>query len=496
MSRPAKSSQIGLTVLIIVLYAVLTGVWYWRLTPQPEEKMDPQRTGRLERLTQFLVKAPAGLMQPAIMSVALKPDDELKKIESWLHQSDLGKMRQLTVQESAIDTKLLRTALLVALIEQSPEMPLVESHLMVAASGDRLDDELKLYVMEKLARLARQQMQPETAILILERACALPCSRWDTVVALVDVCVPANRSTAALRAVSTWMKLKGNEADPAMEEARNLEVSLLLGLNRAEEALRGQLDVLQRYPAETRFPETVLERALLAAKEAKQESKMIPWLEKHLATYSEHQQSWQELASANRIAADYQHWLEELAILFERTGRAEKAADVYQKLAACGRESALHRLCDLATATSRVRECNELMKLWMRDPKRSLVVAEAALTYPLAGNIVANTLRAEPANQELHFRITQKQALASKPAQALESWSSYLARFPGDLAARREFIELLQRSTGFEVTLIKQLAAIPSDLRQPAESAQLAILQEWLGSSGSKSSEMAMAERP
>lgn len=437
-----RHRQVG---LLLCLYIGLAATWTWRMNQpaEPAEDPMPRRLARLEQAASYLGKAPAEVARPILMGLALLPDTRLEALESWLALPPALQLRALTVQDTPFlkESGNLGEALLLAWLEQEKISNPAEAHLMVAAAGKRVDDQVKLYALERLAARARTAGEVDTAREILDHACDLPTATWNTVSASV---LTAQNPAAALRTVQRWISLHEKRATPAMlEPARAEEFNLMMRLQRAEAALETQINLLHRTPTGEKLPDVVLERALGAARSGRQHMRVLPWLDKHLRTWPEHELGWKALMDAADLDPGYRRWLHHQAAILDAELPAAQAFDALLRLAATGERTALARLAPLATAIRRTDECTLFLTRALEQPALRPALLELAQTEPLVRKVVANALHKAPGDRALHYAAALAEAAAAKsPTAATMVWQGYLRRFPDDAPASRRLIQV------------------------------------------------------
>lgn len=429
---------------VAFLYLILIGVLAWRMRPEPESELEALRAPRLERLTHYLLKAPPETVKPILMSVVLIPDDRLTLVDAWLQRTPELQLRELTVQNSAMlkNAGSLRDILLLGWLGQPRLYPLNEAHLMITAAGDRLDDNMRLFALESLAARARHTGDLETVRIILERASELPTATWQTVSAYLQAARASGQHAAALLSVTRWIARHPEEKNTAqLADARQVQATLLLRSNRAEEALAHQISALEDAPAGGPLPAATLDLALVSARAAGQAIKLVPWLERQLATFPEHATSPQKWLSETDFDPDYCHWLSEWAAIADRELPPARGFEACLRLAATGERSALARVCALAGPAKRLPEAQAFLTQALAQPALRSTVLDLAQTDLLGQRVVAEALRRAPQDRDLHFAATLAAAAQVQPGTAVTLWQSYLHRFPTDLTACRRLIQ-------------------------------------------------------
>lgn len=428
-------------LLVALLYITLAVAWAWHLRPAPV--VEDHRTPQIERLTRFLVKVPAETAQPILMSIAFLADERLALADEWLRLPPMQQLRELTVRDTPLlrDSGTLRDALLLGWLGQDIKgTSHAEAHLMIAASGDRFDDTMRLYAYETLATRARRQGDLETAMTILERAIDTPGAKWHLTRTYVQIARERNQPADALTGVSEWLKTNGKTAATAeIDEARELQTYYLLRLHRSEEALSIHLDRLSHTPPTDPGFQTILNQGLVSARTCGQHTQILSWIEKHLATYPEHQLPPVKLLTHAEIDPEYSHWLREYAALADGNLPSKSALEACLHLAATGEPSALARICFLAEECKQPQHAMAFLTEALNHPALSPTLHTLAQNTPLARRVVIEALRQKPKNRDLHFSATLAEA-AAKPSSAASLWQAYLKHFPGDTAAARRLI--------------------------------------------------------
>jgi len=432
-------------LFLVLLYAGLAGAWMWRIKqPDPALAEDPQRTPRLERLTRYLTKAPPSVVERILISIAPIPDKRLAQVDSWLNLPPMQQLRELTVRDAEMlkGAGTLRDSLLLGWLGQAnTAIATNEAHLMIAASGGRLDDQMRLYAFEVLAARAKREGDLDAAMSILDRAAEVPRARWSITRTYVQIARERDQASAALTAIADWLKKSGKLA-PAqdLDEASEIQAHLLVRLNRADEALDLQIQVMKALPPEAPLPESTLNRALLSAHAAHQATQVLPWLERMLASYPENKLKAEELLTQADLDDSYVHWLREYVAISDRELPALRSFEPCVRLAAAGERSALARVCALAEESKSVPAATGFLKLALAQPTLRPVVLSLAQQDAVARRTVTEALRQSPADRDLHYAATLAEA-AAQPGSATALWQSYLRQFAKDAPARRRLAQ-------------------------------------------------------
>lgn len=434
--------------LLLLLYMTLAGVWVWRLAPRPAPPSDDLRVEQQERIAAFLAKAPKDTAMPALMRLARMPDADVQVLDSWLDLPPLEQVRQLTVQKGEV-ARLgpdWAHALMQTWLAHGPVVNLDEAHLMIAAAGERLSDSARHESLQQLARLALRHGESDDAVTILGRACELPGASWDTLLQLTAACRAAHRPAPALKAISLWIQRgstsRSGATDELLEEARDLELALMLEAGNIDEALSLQLS---RLTAAAPYPARDLDRAWLAARQAHQGSRFLPALERHLATYPEQRLSLTELAGQKEIPVEYLRWLGCHAAICDEEQPVGLALTSYLRLAAGRVAAALPRVCVLAVKATPAlqKQAAEMLSLALDRAEMQTTVLNLAQEDAVARRIVETRLRQAPQNQALQYAATLAAATAAlrKNTSVSLLWLDFLRRFPEDLSGRRRLIQ-------------------------------------------------------
>lgn len=432
-------------LLLIALYSTLAFVWDRRLQASAEAPSEDEveRQPRLERLTRYLMKAPPEVVKPILMSIALMPDDRLARVDAWLRRPPSQQLRELTVQDSPMLQKAgsLRDSLLLGWLGQEHSAPPLEAHLMICAAGDRLDDQMRNFALQSLSGRALKSGDHETALRIMERAVAVPGATWSVVKSYLQRASERELLRPALSVLDTWLK-RHEAAAPArdVEEAREMQCAFLLRSNQAAEALDIQVQALKAVPAGLVLPESVLQRAVTAARAAETPTIILPLLEQQLCSFAEHQVSPLDLLKKQDASADYHHWLVEYVSFAEPLLPAVRSYEACQRLAAMGEGGALARVCALAEPAGRMEDA----ALFLEQALANAVLRPGVLSLtgmqPLAKRVVLQAMKKAPGDRDLHYAATLAEAAAA-PGGATGLWQAYLSRFPEDAPACRRLIQ-------------------------------------------------------
>ncbi len=432
-------------LLIVGLYATLAYLWHERLKPQPTpaDTLMAQRKPRLERLTHFLTKAPSETVQPILMSVALLSDEKLEKVDAWLRRPPLDQLRELTVQDTAMlaNSGQLRDALLLGWLGQDHPYAILEAHLMLCAAGDRLGEDLRLHAIQCLAERARLAGDRRTALTLLERAIAFPMADWALVQKYLEAAKVTAPASATVSVLETWLRRHPEAPAAEREAAKNSLNDLLIRAGMAAEALLAEQEALKALPAEAPLPEASLQRALTAARATGVCVSLMPWLQRHLASFPEHQLAPQSLLKNNsEVSPSYRHWLHEAARIADRELPTPQAYELCKRLAALGEPSALARVCQLASSTQQLEDGLSFLHLALTDISLRPALLALSSADSLARRVVHQALHDQPENRDLHYAATLAES-AAEPRRAPTLWQTYLRRFPQDHAARRRLVQ-------------------------------------------------------
>lgn len=432
-------------LLLIVLYSTLAFVWERRLesTAEAPQQDAVERQPRLERLTRYLMKVPPEVMKPILLSIALMPDDRLARVDAWLRRPPADQLRELTVQDSPMLQKAgsLRDSLLLGWLGQEYCAPPFEAHLMICAAGDRLDDQMRNFALQSLSARALKAGDHETALRIMERAVAVPGATWSVVKGYLQRASERELIRPALSVLDTWLRRhEAGSAAREVEEAREMQCAFMLRSSLAAEALDIQVQALKAVPVGQALPESVLQRAVTAARAAGTPRIILPLLEQHLACFEEHQVSPSQLLIKEDASADYHHWLAEYVTFAEAVLPAVRSYEACQRLAAIGEGSALARVCALAEPAGRMDDAVLFLEQVLANALLRPVLLSLTGVQPLAKRVVLQAMKKAPGDRDLHYAATLAEAAAA-PGSAAGLWQAYLRRFPEDAPASRRLIQ-------------------------------------------------------
>ncbi|MCF7785436.1 MAG: hypothetical protein K9N47_04895 [Prosthecobacter sp.] len=462
MSRSSRQAS-----LLIFSYTMLAVAWGWRLhandpaTPKENPLLSATRTS----IASSLAQAPGHLQQPAVFQLAMLPDRELEALHSWQKEAPEQRMRQLTVQQGPLHTPCpLNTALLFIELTRADAPLIDDSRLLVAASGDRLEEPCKIEALELLASQAMANNERTLAVEIHERVCESPAATWQNVLNLTEAARIARRPAAALRVVNDWLGDSPPRLNDAQrEDALDLQISLLLEGTRYAEASRIALDSLRALkPAET-IPSRLLQRAVLATRAAHESAELLPWIERQLRTCTDHQLSLQALASATAIDTEYRRWLNEGASIADLNHLTSIACDLYFRLAAIGETRVLARLHALATQSGRGKELTEVLaRLQSRFSPVQLAQVLADGDAPAAARaLLAPHLLSSPDDRAGWRLLTQIDIILRGESSAPMLWEGFLKRFPDDVSALQQLARF-QVSSSQPAQALRTLQSIPA----------------------------------
>ncbi len=446
LCRMSRSSR--QVLLLITSYAALAVAWGWRLhandaPPKNNETLlDTTRAEIIDRLT----TAPPNLQQPALVQLALLPENEVLALQEWLKDLPEQRLRRLTVQQGPIHTPCpLNTALVFAELERA-DAPLIEdTRLLISAAGDRLEEPHKLAALARLASQAAANHEPNLALEIHQRACESEIATWENVLALADAARVARRPAAALKVVNAWLAPSASRLEAKRrDDALDLQTALLLEGTRYAEASRITLDDLRSLKHTDAIPQRLMQRALLATHAAGESAELLPWIERHLRTFPDHQFSVEDIAAGKNVSADYLRWLGESAAIADRQNHTSIACDGFFRLAAAGETRVLARLHTLATQIGRGQELARLFTALQRHIsilELAQALAEGNAPAP-ARDLLAAHLKTAPNNRAGWHLLTEIDVMLRGAASAPMLWEGFLKGFPDDVPALKRLAQL------------------------------------------------------
>lgn len=458
--------------LLIVSYTALAIVWGWRLhaddaVPVKEDALlEATRT----EIAQRLANAPKHLQQAAVFQLAMLPEREVRALNDWCQSLPEQRLRQLTVQQGPVHAPCpLNTALLFAELMRT-DAPLVDdSRLLVSAAGERLEEPHKIEALELLAAQAIDNNELSLALEIHERACESPIASWQNVLNLAEAARLARRPAAALRVVNIWLDEDKPRLDAAQrEDALDLQATLLLEGTRYAEAGRIVLDALRALKPADAIPTRLMQRAVLATRAAGESDELLPWIERQLRTYPDHQFTLAEIADGKIIADEYRHWLSETAAIADLHQQTSIACDMFFRLAAAGEIRVLARLHALATQIGRGKELSKLLNTLQTRPQQPisaplLAQAFASGNAPApARDLLAAHLKTSATDREGWRLLTQIDVTLRGSGSAPFLWESFLKRFPGDAPALHQLAQL-QFDAAHYPQALRTLQQIPGE---------------------------------
>ena len=463
MSRSSRQA-----CLLIFSYSMLAIAWGWRLhaNDAAPPKENPLFEATRTAIATCLARAPRHLQQSAIFQLTRVTDPELQALHTWQKAAPEQRVRQLTVQQGPLQAPCpLNTALLFVELTRA-DAPLVEdSRLLVAASGDRIEEPQKIEALELLASQAMATNELSLAVEIQERACEFPAATWKNVLNLTEASHIARCPAAALRVVTDWLCATPPRLDASQREtALDLQITLLLEGARYAEASRVALDALRTLQPQAAIPPNFMKRALLATRAAGESAELLPWIERQLRTHPDHQLSLKELASKGvDIDRNYRRWLNEGASIADLNHQTSIACELFFRLAAIGETSVLARLNTLATQIGRGKELTELFtSLQGRFSNLQLAQALADGDAPAAARtLLASHLQSSPDDRAGWRLLTEIDILLRGESAAAMLWEGFLKRFPGDVPALQHLAQLQIAAAHFTQAL-RTLQSIPS----------------------------------
>ena len=458
--------------LLVVSYTALAVVWGWRLhaddaIPVKEDTaLDATRIDIVQRIA----SAPKHLQQAAVFQLAMLPDRDVRALNDWRQAQPEQRLRQLTVQQGPVHAPCpLNTALLFAELVRVDAPLIDDSRLLVSASGERLEEPHKIEALELLATQAIDNNELSLAVEIHERACESPIANWQNVLNLSEAARLARRPAAALRVVNVWLDQDNPRLDAAQrEDALDLQTTLLLEGTRYAEAGRIVLDTLRELKPTEAIPARLMQRAVLATHAAGESDELLPWIERQLRTYPDHQLTLEQIATGTAIAADYRHWLSEAASIADLNQQTSIACEMFFRLAAAGETRVLARLHALATQIGRGKELSKLLTTLQTRPQNPISAPQLAQAFATgnapapARDLLAAHLKISADDREGWRLLTQIDVTLRGSGSAPFLWEGFLKRFPGDAPALRQLAQLQFDASHYPQAL-HTLQQIPSD---------------------------------
>lgn len=473
--------------LLILLYTALAAAWGWRLRSNepapPDEALQKTRTA----IVRQIAKLPRHRMQPAIFQLGMLPEKDVLALGAWLEQPAVLRLRQITIQNGPVHTPSpVNNALLLSEIAKSGAPSVDEMRLLVAASGDRLEEPVKVEALVALAKEARKDNDDSLATDILLRACDSPAATWDTVLELAAASRAAHRPAAALRIVTLWLDNATNRLTAKQQpEALDLQSTLLIEGGRHAEASRIALDALRALPAKAAIPEAMLERALRTASAAGEVSELAPWIERHLRSMPEHASTWEQFVSGKTVGETYTRWLYHAASIADRQHESGGAADWFFRLAATGDLRVLGRLHTLTRQVGQEKDFQKLLDGLRQRPQDafdSITLARAlsAGGAPSAAHdLLVTHLKEHEDDRAAAFTLAEIDQTMRGSGSAAPIWEGFLKRFPGDVPALRR-VTAIYLGAGQHTAALRALQQIPTAQLDEPTLRQIAALAEML----------------
>ena len=468
-------------LLLIFSYSMLAIAWGWRLCANEETlpKVDPSLATTRIALASSLVHAPQHLQQAAVFQLALLPDPEVQALQAWQKLVPEQRVRQLTVQQGPLHTPCpLNTALLFVELTRADAPLIDDSRLFISAAGDRIVETDKIEALELLASQAIRTDELSLAVAIHERVCEFPAATWQNVMNLTETARTARRPAAALRVVNDWLAAAHPRLNEAQcEDARDLQISLLLEGARYAEASRVALDALRALKPTATLPPRLMQRALLATRAAGESAELLPWIELQLRSCADHQRSLQDLALGKAIDAEYRRWLNEGASIADLNHQTSIACEMFFRLAAIGETRVLARLHTLATQIGRGKELAVLLaSLQGRFSIPQMAQALSDGDAPAAARaLLAPHLQSSPDDRAGWRLLTQIDIMLRGEPAASILWEGFLKRFPDDVPALQQLAQLQIAAAQFPQAL-RTLQSVPDDQQDETTLRSIAAL--------------------
>lgn len=428
--------------LVAASYTALAVTIGWRLhasdAPQVQEA-DAELFSGAREITARIQEAPAKMQHEALRQLKILTNAEAYALREWMQADAEQRLRRLTVLQGPVRApSSLNTALLISELERADAVPSDEARLLVAAAGDRLTDADKMAALERIAARAAGDGELDLAVEIHQRVCEFPTAGWEKVLALVDAAHAARRPAAALRVVQKRLAVASVNPPPAWrEDALDLQIMLLLEGGRYAEASRFALDDLRFLKPRDVVPERQLQRAWLATRASGASAEMLPWIERYLRSFPEHQFTLTDIAGGKAFSAAYRRWLNESATIADRNHQGSIACDGFLRLAAAGETHVLARVQVLAAQTGRSAELQKIVTA-LEQKHSFLEICQAFAAggaTAQAREVLAARLTHEPDNREGWRLLTRFDATLSGDVSAVTLWMDFTKRFPDDVPA-------------------------------------------------------------
>ncbi len=469
--------------LVATSYTALAVAIGWRLHANDAPQAKEADHG-LSEIAACIHDVPAEVRPEAMCQLALLTNAEVRALQGWLKADSEQRLRRLTVLSGPIHApSALNTALLFSEIDRADAVPADEAWLFVSAAGERLEEAHKIAALERIAARAAGEGRLDLALEIHQRVCEFPTAGWEKVLALVDASHAARRPAAALRVVQKRLAAAPVNPVPAWhEEAMDLQITLLLEGGRYAEAARFALDDLRSLKPGDAVPMRLLQRAVLATRASGASAEMLPWIERHLRSYPEHQLALTDIAGGKPLSATYRHWLRESASIADRNHQGSIACDGYLRLAAAGETHVLARLQVLAAQTGRSSELQQIVA----SLKQKLSVLEISQALAAGGataqarEMLAASLANEPDHRAGWRLLTKFDVTLRGDASAGVLWMEFLKRFPDDVPALIELARL-QSADAQPMQALRTLSRIPDAEFDEGTLRQMFALAEKVG---------------
>lgn len=453
--------------MVTLLLMLMAALWVWRLYPGPVA-VDPaisERVHLLESVTPVLANTREDLRLPAMTALAWLPDETLVGINDWRFEPPLKQVRLLTVQNGPVDVGPIHAGLLFSVLRNSNALSLEGAHLMVAAAGERLPDNLKIDALKLLAAKFASSSQAAVAVEIMDRAIRLADGEWGLVRHGIDLCREARRPDLALRILRNHLETSQQALPPAVaEEALNLEAHLMIQTGRARESLAQIKESL--IGLEGAALNRAMERLALAATASGLPGEALEPVVQFLNSFEFHRLNPNELVHLKGDCAAYTRGLEIHARLADAAGDGRNTRDSLLRLAALGDMRYVGRLVELCRTHPRDGGWDEL-KTQLPDARAMARSARKAGHLNVAMDLLDLHLEREGDDQEAAFeRATIEAQRTTAPAGRLRVWEAFCRNH----AAHAEGLKQLARAqheAGQDMTAFRTLGALPDSVRDP-----------------------------